>query len=336
LIPSKQILRAAGQQIQFAGRPVDLVLSPDGKFVYIKNINNLIVADAATWMLLQTAPYPGGGASMHGIATRHSGSHVYVTGAGNELYEWAVAANGTLAFARTIPMPAGSYPCGLAISADDSKAYVCLSIANKLAVVNLNTGAVTQQIAVGIAPWDVALSPDGNTAYVSDWGGRFPTSGDLTAPSAGTPVVIDSRGVAASGIVSFVNLVSGLQTGQTTTGLHPCDLEVSVDGQTLYVANANSDTVTVIDTGTHAVKESILVRPDPTFPYGSASVGLALSKDGSQLFVANGGNNSIAVIELPNAQHPQSIIQGFLPTDWYPGAVVSDNEHLCRQRQRPR
>jgi len=327
-IPTKQILRAAGTQIQFGGRPVDLVLSPDGKFVYIKNINNLLVVEAATWTLLQTASYPGSGASLHGIAMRHNGSHVYVTGAGNELYEWAVAADGTVTFSRTIAMPGGSYPCGLAISADDSKAYVCLSIANKLAVVNLTTGAVTQQITVGIAPWDVVLSPDGNTAYVSDWGGRFPTGGDLTAPSAGTPVVIDSRGVASSGVVSFVNLLTGLQTAQTATGLHPCDLELSPDGQTLYVANANSDTVSVINTATRAVTETILVRPDPTFPYGSASTGLALSKDGSTLFVASGGNNAIALVELPNAQHPGSLVQGFLPTDWYPGAVAVDSNHL--------
>jgi YVTN family beta-propeller protein len=327
-IPSKQILRAAGKQLQFSGRPVDLVLSPDGKIIYIKNINNLLVVEAATWTLLQTASYIGSGASLHGIAMRHSGSHVYVTGAANELNEWAVATNGTVTFSRTIAMPAGSFPCGLAISADDSKAYVCLSIANKLAVVNLTSGAVTQQIAVGIAPWDVVLSPDGNTAYVSDWGGRFPTGGDLTAPSAGTEVVIDSRGVAASGVVSFVNLLTGLQTAQTATGLHPCDLELSADGQTLYVANANSDTVSVINTVTGAVKETILVRPDPTFPYGSASTGLALSKDGSSLFVTSGGNNAVALVELPNAQHTNSLVQGFLPTDWYPGAVVVDSNHL--------
>ncbi len=330
-IPSKQILRAAGKQIQFGGRPVDLVLSPDGKFIYIKNINNLLVVEAATWTLVQTASYPGSGASMHGIAMRHSGSHIYVTGAGNELYEWAVAANGTVTFSRTITMPADSYPaypCGLAISADDAKAYVCLSTPNQLAVVNLANGSVAQQIGVGIAPWDVALSPDGNTAYVSDWGGRFPTGNDLTSRINGTYVVIDSRGVAASGVVSFVNLLTGLETAQTATGLHPCDLELSADGQTLYVANANSDTVSVIHTATRAVKETILVRPDPTFPYGSASTGLALSKDGSRLFVTSGGNNALAVVELPNAQHTNSLVHGFLPTDWYPGAVVADSSHL--------
>jgi YVTN family beta-propeller protein len=327
-LPSKQILRAPGRQLQFGGRPVDLALSPDGKMVFIKNMSNLLVVDAVSWSLLQTLSYPATGASMHGIAVSPNGSHVFVTGSGNELYDWIVGTNGTVAFSRTISLASSSDPCGVALSGDGSKAYVCLSKQNKLAVVNLSAGTVSQLISVGIAPWDVALSPDGNTAYVSDWGGRFPVGGELKASSAGTEVVIDSRGVAASGVVSLVNLTTGLETAQMPTGLHPSALALSQDGSTLYVANANSDTVTVIDTQARVVKETFLVRPDPTFPYGSAAGGLALSPDGRNLFVAAAGNNAVAVVELPNGQHTNSVVQGFIPTDWYPGAVVADSNSL--------
>ena len=68
---------------------------------------------------------------MHGIGVSPNGSHVYVTGAGNELYDWAVNTNGTVTFSRTISLPGGSDPCGIAISADGTKAYVCLSIAKQ-------------------------------------------------------------------------------------------------------------------------------------------------------------------------------------------------------------
>jgi autotransporter-associated beta strand protein/YVTN family beta-propeller protein len=327
-LPTRQIIRAAGQQVQFSGRPVDLILSPDKKFIYIKNINNLLVVDSSSWLLVQNLSYPASGASMHGIAVNPAGSRVYVTGAANELYEWILSTNGMASFSRTISMPSGSYPCGVAISADGTAAYVCLSIANKLAVVNLSNGSITRQINTGIAPWDVVLSPDGNTAYVSDWGGRFPVAGDQTATSAGTPVVIDSRGVASSGRISIVNLATGTETAQVETGLHPSDLELSSEGNTLYVANANSDTVTVIDTASLTVKETILVRPDPTFPYGSASDGLSISGDGKTLFVASAGNNAVAVVELPNAQHTNSMVQGFLPSGWYPGSVTTDSNYI--------
>ena len=81
-LPSKQILRAPGRQIQFGGRPVDLALSPDGRTVFIKNMTNLLVLDATSWSLVRTLAYPGKGASMHGIAVSKDGSHVYVSGAG--------------------------------------------------------------------------------------------------------------------------------------------------------------------------------------------------------------------------------------------------------------
>jgi YVTN family beta-propeller protein len=327
-IPSRQILRAAGQQVQFAGRPVDLAFSPIRNAVYLKNMNNLVVVDTGSWTVTQTLSYPGSGASMHGITVSRDGSHVYVTGAGNELYEGLVATNGVVRFARTIALPAGSDPCGLALAATGTQAYVCLSIKNQLAVVNLATGVVSRTINVGIAPWDIVLSADGNTAYVSDWGGRTPGSSDLVALSAGSQVVVDSRGVAASGVVSFVDLTAGLETAEVATGLHPSDLELSPDGGSLYVANANSDTVTVIDTQARAVKETILIRPDPSFAYGSAADGLALSKDGQKLFVAMGGNNAIGVVELPNGQHTNSLLQGFLPTGWYPGAVLVDTNFI--------
>ncbi len=334
-VTSKEIIRAAGNRVEFFGLPVDLVLSPDGQRIYIKNHTDMWVVDAASWTLVQTLDYPADGASLHGIAVSPDGAHVYVTGSNNQLYDWTIA-GGVVSYSRTIALASSSDPCGLAISADGTKAYVCLSRANRLAVVNLTTGTVSQQINVGVAPWDVALSPDGNTAYVSDWGGRPPTTGDLTMTSAGTPVVVDARGVPTSGVVSVVNLLTGLETVQIPTGLHPSDLVLSPDGGTLYVANAISDTVTVIDTQTRAVRETIMVRLSSTLPFGSSSTlpfgsqtdALALSADGTKLFVAVAGNNAIAVVELPNANHTNSVVQGFLPTDWYPGAVVADSDYL--------
>ena len=171
-------------------------------------------------------------------------------------------------------------------------------------------GAIFHVVAIATDPTGAILFATGdNTRAVL-------TGGDLTATSAGTPVVIDGRGVGASGAVSFVNLTSGAESAQVQTGLHPSALALSRDGASLYVANANSDTVTAIDTQARTVKETILVRPDPTFPYGSASDGLALSPDGKNLFVASAGNNAVAVVELPNGQHTNSLIQGFFPTDW--------------------
>src|SRR5579872_4188774 len=104
VLPSTQILRIAGQRLQFQGRPVDLALAPDGKTVFVKNLKNLLIVNAASWTLSQTLDYPGSGASFHGIAVNWSGSRVYVTGSANELYEWQVTSN-RAAYSRTIFLP---------------------------------------------------------------------------------------------------------------------------------------------------------------------------------------------------------------------------------------
>jgi YVTN family beta-propeller protein len=120
-------------------------------------------------------------------------------------------------------------------------------------------------------------------------------------------------------------LRTGLESAQVSTGLHPSDLAISRDGATLFVANANSDTVTVIDTRSRSVRETILIRPDSPLPFGSEPDGLALSADGRTLFVASAGNNAIGVVRLANSPRGRSRVQGFFPTDWYPGAIVLDD-----------
>lgn len=162
-----------GQQVQFAGRPVDLVCRRTAGRSISRTCITLVV-DAAGWWIRQTLAFPGDG--MVRVAVSPDGSHIYATGAGNELYEWAVASNNLVSFVRTIALPGGSYPCGLAIAGDGSAAYVCLSISNTLAVVNLSSGSVVrQQINASGAPWDVVLSPDGNATRFRTGDGRFPS-----------------------------------------------------------------------------------------------------------------------------------------------------------------
>jgi YVTN family beta-propeller protein len=332
MVPTGQLLRPAGQSLEFAGRPVDLALSPDARALYVKDNRGLVAIDAAAWQLRQELPFPEGGGSMHGIAVARDGARVYATTAQNHMWEARVAADGALTWNRkiTLPGPNGkgaSHGCGIALRADNQIAYVCLSRNNRLGVVDLRTGRLRGEIRVGVAPFDVVLSGDGRTAWVSNWGGRHPKPGERTAPSSGTSTLVDERGVAASGTVSLVDLRSRREISQVKTGLHPSDLELSRDGRTLYVANANSDTISQIDTTSRRVTGTVTVRPGPTLPYGSGTNALTLSRSGRHLYAANGGNNALAVIALGSARQPKSALLGFLPTGWYPGAVVNDGSY---------
>ncbi len=332
VVPTQQLIRPAGESVEFFGRPVDLAVSPDGGTVYVKERQALVVLDAATWRVRQTLAYgPGEGATMYGMAVSRDGGTVYVTTTGQGLREAKVAGDGALAWGRVIPLPGRdaktpSYPCGVAIGGDGRRAYVCLSMSNTLGVVDLEKGALEAEVPVSVAPYNVTLSPDGAVAYVSNWGGRRPVKGDKTAKTAGTDAVVDHRGVGASGTVSVVDLAARKVVSEIPVGLHPADMKLAADGRRLYVANANSDTVSVIDTGARTVVETIPVRPDPTLPFGSASNALALSADGQWLFVANGGNNAVAVVKLNG--DGRSVVEGFIPAGWYPGAVAVAGDRL--------
>ncbi len=329
IVTTYQALHPAGQSLEFTGRPVDLVLSPDGGTLYVKDNRGLVVIDVATWTLRQELKFSAGAGSTHGIVVTRDGSRVFVTTSQNTLWEARREEAGKLAWGRKITLPGpgstgNSHPGGLALSPDEKWAYVCLSRNNSLGIVDLESGQLTRELPVGIAPFDVTLLSDGKTLFVSNWGGRHPKAGEKTAKSSGTDTLVDDRTVAASGTVSVVNLEQGKETTQIATGLHPSDLELSADQRTLYVANANSDTVSVIDTANLRVVDTVLVRPDPTLPFGSAPNALTLSRDGKTLFVANGGNNAVAVLAL--AAKPKLV--GFIPTAWYPGAVITDGNSL--------
>ncbi|HNQ88729.1 MAG TPA: alkaline phosphatase family protein [Verrucomicrobiota bacterium] len=330
-VATAQLVRPAGDSLEFGGRPVDLAVAPDGQFVYAKDNRGIVAVDAAFWSVIQELSFPsGGGGSLHGVMVRADGQRLYATDSQSGLWEGAIAADGTVSWLRSIMLPGNgaSYPCGIALNEAGTRAYVCLSRNNTLAVVDLATGSVSRQIPVGLAPFDVVLSADGTTAYVSDWGGRRPGAGDRTAPSAGSAVVVEERGVGSSGAVSVVDLMAGAQTHLILTGLHPSDLVLSADGSRLYVANANSDTVTVIDTASKSVAETISVRPDAALPFGSAANALALSPDERRLYVANGGNNAIAVVALPGGSRNRSVVEGYIPAGWYPSGVVARGDRL--------
>jgi len=329
IVSTYQTLHPVGESLEFGGRPVDLVLSPNGRTLYVKDNRGLVVIDVATWKLRQELKFPSGGGSTHGIVATRDGSRVYVTTAQNIVWEVKVAEEGKLSWGRKISLPGpggtgNSHPGGLALSSDEKRAFVCLSRNNSLGIVDLDSGTLIKEMPVGVAPFDVVLKADAKTAFVSNWGGRHPRVGEKTAKSSDTDTLVSDRGIAVSGTVSVVDLDKAAETGQITTGLHPSDLELSADQGTLYVANANSDTVSVIDTASLRVVDSILVRPDPSLPFGSAPNALVLSSDGKTLFVANGGNNAVAVVALDG----KNKLEGFIPTAWYPGALTSDGSSL--------
>lgn len=132
-------------------------------------------------------------------------------------------------------------------------------------------------------------------------------------------------------------------------GQHPTKLLMNSDETRLFVASANDDSVSVIDTRTDKEVERINVRLGETGQLGNSPQGLALNRN--ELYVANSHSNSIAVVNLgpqalsPTTQnvsrredeekkeendHPsgRSAVRGFIPTGQYPSAVMCVGEKI--------
>src|SRR5260221_6255027 len=90
-------------------------------------------------------------------------------------------------------------------------------------------------------------------------------------------------------------------------------------GKLLYVANANRNTVTVLNTETGRIIETLTAELLPGSPPGSTPNSLALSPNEKTLFVANANINAIAVFDVSEAGKSHSL--GFIPTGWYPTSV---------------
>ncbi|RZK46799.1 MAG: hypothetical protein EOO59_18735, partial [Hymenobacter sp.] len=86
-----------------------------------------------------------------------------------------------------------------------------------------------------------------------------------------------------------------------------------------FVANANDNSVAVVDAKSWRVLETIGTTLYPTRLTGSTTNGLALSPDEKTLYIANADNNCLAVFDV--ARPGRSAARGFIPTGWYPTCV---------------
>jgi YVTN family beta-propeller protein len=325
VVPTNQILAPAGTQVTFPGRPVDLAWADGGTTLVVKNMNTLVFIDKVTNTIRQTLASPVGFSVVGLIA---DDTRVLATDAKDHVRIATRGADGRYAWATPIEAPkpktGSAHPAGLAWASADS-VWMTTTRTNAVHLINLKTGKATQTIPVGVAPY--AVVPVGaDKVHVSNWGGDLPKAGETTAPSAGTPTHVDERGVADRGTVSVLAKKDGTWavTKSIRVGLHPSGMTATKDGIYLFVANANSDTVSVIRTADDEVVETIVCRPEGGLPFGSGSNAVALSPDGKTLYVANGTNNCVAVVRLgakSGGEGEVSRLAGLVPTGWYPGAI---------------
>ena len=212
--------------------------------------------------------------------------------------------------------------------------YVVLNGNNQLAKINFLDHQVIWTANTGVAPFGLCIVKD--KAYVTNWAG--PTVTDTTMESAGTPwgtaYTNPVTGATGQGTVSVIDIATGRTINELFVGLHPNAIISSKDQQYLYVANANSDYISVIDVQKQSVVDSVKVGlfSNQNIYYGSSPDGLCITPDDTRLFVANGLDNAIAVVQLGSKASAKGMgkteVQGYIPTEAYPSGIAFLNNVL--------
>ena len=336
-------------------RPQALALSPDGRLLVTAGLtHDLVVLDPATGKILQRVPLPSdrikepapdaisahilepdkkGQLSFTGLKFSPDGTRIFLSNVRGSIKIFGVEPGGNVSGLYSIPLPLGAeggrkpeIPAGLAVSADGRKLYVAFNLSNRLAELDASDGKVLRTWDVGMAPFEVALA--GNKAYVSNWGGRRPDADSLTGPvGQSARVRVDAvRHIANEGSVSVIELAetenansSAPQKTEVLTGLHASALALSPSGRYVVVCNAGSDTLSVFDTRTDKIIETIWARQNPSDLLGAQPNARTFDPSGKKLFVCNGSQNAVAVFDFKPGS---TVLRGLIPVGWFPGAVV--------------
>ena len=349
--PINQFLTPAGRQVALTGlRPQALALSPnDGLLAVSGKTAELVLVDPANGRILQHVLLPAtrtneaapdvvsghilkpdkeAELSYTGLVFSPDGSRIYLSAVNGSIKVFTVDPSGTVTALESFPLPRATaprrnieIPTGLTVSRDGSRLYVVLNLSNQLTEMDAQTGKVLRTWNVGVAPYDVVLN--GDKAYVSNWGGRRPAADSITGPAGrGTRVRVDPvRYIANEGSISIINLTTSNSVSEILTGLHTSALALAPNGRYLVAANSASDTLSVVDTRTDQLVETIWTRQTPGDQFGASPNALAFDPNGHRLFVCNGTQNAVAVIEF---EPGKSKLVGLIPVGWFPGAVAFD------------
>ena len=296
-LPNGWSLSPVGKSFALGDLPLNMAVSSSGKYIAVTNngqsVQSIQLIDSKTDQLLHTEEIKK---SWYGLKFSADEKWLYASGGNdNWILKYAVK-NSKLVLADSIKLgdkwPVKISPSGIEIDDSRNRLWIVTKENNSLYVVDLKTNKIIFTQPLGAESYACILSPDKKYIYITVWGGD-------------KVLVMNANNFALEKTIAV--------------GDNPNEMCVSKNGRYLFVANANDNSVSVIDAKQAKVIETLNAALYPDAPSGSTSNGVALSGDEKTLYIANADNNCLAVFDFSKPGYSKS--KGFIPTGWYPTNV---------------
>lgn len=195
-------------------------------------------------------------------------------------------------------------------------------------LVDLESGKEVNRLPTGEGPHEVAISPDGITAVVGNYGTRenpgksltvinVPTAdvvktidlGDYSRPH-GIEYLSDGKRVAVTVEANKALIVVNVESGEIEQAVET-DSEVShmvalgADEKRAYVANIGSGSVTVID-----LEAGERIANVPT---GEGAEGICVTPDGRHVWVTNRGEDTVSILDADTLEIIKTVPSASFP-----------------------
>jgi YVTN family beta-propeller protein len=338
-LPNQWFLRPVGRQIELGDFPVNIAVHPSGRWAAVLHAgygqHEIVVVDLRTEEVASRTKLKE---AFYGIEFSADGKKVFSSGAGEEAIFRFAFADGAMTEEPPIPLrpvKERGIPSGMAVDAAAKHLFVANVWGHQISEVDLTTGTVSGEAQLGGTNRSVTVLPPQDSdlaattkraeanAQATDLADPFPYSCRLDERRQRLYVSLWARAE-----VAVVDLRQNTVVAHWPTEEHPNEMALTRNGRRLFVANANRNTVTLINTDTGRTEETIFASFSPDLPPGSTPNSVALSPDEKTLYVANACNNMVAVIDVATPGHSRSL--GFIPVGWYPTSVrvTPDGKHL--------
>lgn len=301
MLPNGWQLMPAGNHLPAGDLPLCMRPSADKKHIFLltagQSDHALSIYNVKSRRRTDSIPLR---ATWYGMEVSGDGKHLYVTGANqNFIYHFNIRSRKkgdiiSLSVPDTLrlgaPWPKAISPAGLALNADGTRLFITTKEDSSVYLWDVQQQSLLVRWKLPSAAYSCVYMKELNALAVSEWG---------------------------NGSVSIWE-PDGRFLRRIACGDNPNEMYYSEKQHKLYVANADDNTVAIIDPRKGTVLEKLNTAMYPNAPNGSTPNALAMDEANGYLYIANADNNNLSVFEC-KPEGARSL--GFIPTAWYPTQV---------------